>query len=260
MIMTRALAIAGNTLREALRERLLYNLVFFAIAVTAASLTVSRLTLGEQFRIIADVSTSSTQVFGLLISVFLGVSLVAREIDRRTCYALLARPVSRTDFVVGKFLGLLGTAGLNLAVMAAVSAFALVVYSGDTSFVGGGFFAAFGLMLAQFAIAVALAVLFASFTTPTLATIFTLSALASGFLFAEVRGFWLTSAQVELKQLVLVLDVLLPNMGLLDAKEALTYGDPVSWGSALLRAGYGAGYAGVIVVIAAVIFSRRDIR
>jgi Cu-processing system permease protein len=258
--MNRSLVIAANTLREALRERLLYNLVFFAIAVTAASLTVSRLTLGEQFRIIADVSMSSTQVFGLLISVFVGVSLVAREVDRRTCYALLARPLSRTEFVIGKFLGLLGTAGLNLVVMATVSALALLIYRGDGSFLRSGFFAAFGLMLVQFAVAVALAVLFASFTTPTLATIFTLSALASGFLFSEVRGFWLNAEQVELKNLVHVLDVLLPNMGLLDVKEALTYGDPVSLWSALARAGYGLGYAAVLVGLAAVIFSRRDIR
>lgn len=258
--MTRALAIAGNTLREALRERLLYNLVFFAVAVTAASLTVSRLTLGEQFRIIADVSTSSTQVFGLLISVFVGVSLVAREIDRRTCYALLARPVSRAEFVLGKFLGLLGTTALNLLVMGTVSALVLLLYQGDLGFLRSGFFAAFGLMLAQFAIAVGFAVLFASFTTPTLATIFTLSALASGFLFSEVRGFWLKADQVELKQIVHVLDVLLPNMGLLDAKEALTYGDPVSLGSALARAGYGLGYAAVLVVLAAVVFGRKDVR
>jgi ABC-type transport system involved in multi-copper enzyme maturation permease subunit len=258
--MNRTLAIAGNTLREALRERLLYNLVFFAIAVTVASLTVSRLTLGEQFRIIADLSTSSTQVFGLLISVFVCVSLVAREIDRRTCYALLARPVSRAEFILGKFLGLLGTVGLNLVVMATVSALALFVYRGDLSFMRSGFFAAFGLMLAQFAVAVALAVLFASFTTPTLATIFTLSALASGFLFSEVRGFWLQAKQVELKQLVHVLDVLLPNMGLLDAKEALTYGDTVTLGSALARASYGFGYAAVLVMLAAFVFARKDIR
>jgi ABC-type transport system involved in multi-copper enzyme maturation permease subunit len=258
--MNRALAIAGNTLREALRERLLYNLVFFAIAVTVASLTVSQLTLGEQFRIIADVATSSTQVFGLLISVFVGVSLVGREIDRRTCYALLARPVSRAEFVLGKFLGLLGTAGLNLVVMATVSAIALLAYRGDLSFLRSGFFAAFGLMLAQFAVAVALAVLFATFTTPTLATIFTLSALTSGFLFSEVRGFWLKSQQVELKQLVHVLDVLLPNMGLLDAKEALTYGDAVTFVSAIARASYGFGYAAVLVMLAAFVFTRRDIR
>jgi ABC-type transport system involved in multi-copper enzyme maturation permease subunit len=257
---TRTLAIAGNTVREALRERLLYNLVIFAILLTVASLTISQLTLGEQFRIIADVSTSSTQLFGILISVFVGVALVSREIDRRTAYAMLARPVSRADFVLGKFLGLLATVGLNLLVMALASALVLFSHTRSGAFFGPGFFAAFGLMLAQFAICVALAVLFASFSTPTLAVIFTLALVGAGFVFSEVRPFWLLSEKVHMKQLVYVLDFVLPNMGLLDAKEALTYGDPVSLRSFATRLGYGAAYAGVVVALAAAVFSRRDIR
>lgn len=258
--MNRVFAIAGNTLREALRERLLYNLVVFAIALTAASLTISRLTLGEQYRIIADVATSSTQVFGILISIFLGVALVSREIERRTCYAMLARPVSRAGFIVGKSLGLLATAGLNLLIMAFVSAVVLYAYLGNGHFLGRSYFAAFGLMLAQFAVCVSFAVLFASFSTPTLAIIFTLSVVAAGFLFSEIRAFWLLSDQVHLKALVRVLDYAIPNMGLLDAKEALTYGDPVSFHSLAVRAAYGFGYAGVVTTLASLVFSRRDIR
>ncbi len=258
--MTRALAIAGNTLREALRERLLYNLFFFALAMTVASLTISRLTLGEQFRIIADVATSSTQVVGILVSVFLSVALVSRELDRRTAYAVLARPVSRAEFVVGKFLGLVATVGLNLGAMAVVTALVLLQHTGGAAFLGSGFAAAFGLMLAQFAVAVALAVLFASFSTPTLSVIFTLSVLAAGFLFTEIRPFWLMSEEVHMKQLVRLLDFLLPNMGLLDAKEALTYGDAVGLRSFLLRFAYGLSYAGVVIGLAAAIFSRRDVR
>jgi Cu-processing system permease protein len=258
--MTRILAIAGNTVREALRERLLYNLVVFGILLSVASLTISRLTVGEQFRIIADISTSSTQLFGILISVFVGVALVSREIERRTAYAMLARPVSRTDFVLGKFLGLLATVGLNLLVMALASALVLFSYTQSLSFLASGFFAAFGLMLGQFAICVALAVLFASFSTPTLAVIFTLALAGAGFVFSEIRPFWLLSDRVQMKQLVYALDFALPNMGLLDAKEALTYGDPVSLRSFATRLAYGFGYAGVVVALAAAVFSRRDIR
>lgn len=258
--MRRALAIAGNTVREALRERLLYNLVIFAVLLSVASLTISQLTLGEQFRIIADVSTSSTQVFGILISVFVGVALVSREIDRRTAYAMLARPVSRADFVLGKFLGLLATAGLNLLVMAVASALVLLAYTRSAAFLGSGFLVAFGLMLAQFAVCVALAVLFASFSTATLAVILTLALVGAGFVFSEVRPFWLLSERVHMKPLVHLLDFVLPNMGLLDAKEALTYGDAVSLRSFATRLAYGFGYAGAVVALAAAVFSRRDIR
>ncbi len=258
--MTRSLAIAANTVREALRERVLYNLFAFAAVLTVASLTISRLTLGEQFRIIADIATSSTQLVGILISVFVGVALVSREIDRRTAYAMLARPVSRAEFVAGKFLGLLATVSLNLLAMTLISALVLFRYTGSGSFLGSGFWAAFGLMLGQFAVAVALAVLFASLSTPTLAIIFTLSILGAGFVFGEIRPFWLMSEKVQVKQVVHVLDVALPNMRLLDAKEALTYGDPVGLGSFLVRLGYGFSYAGVVVALAAMGFSRRDIR
>jgi len=254
------LTIAANTFREALRDRLLYNLVVFGLILIGGSITVSQLTLGEQYRIIADMATSSTQIFGTLIAVFLGVALVARELDRRTAYAILARPVSRGGYIVGKYLGLLATLALNVGVMAAASALMLLSYRGDSSFLGPPFFAAFGLVLVQLAVCAAFAVLFASFTTPTLAVIFSLSLIAAGHVFSEVRFFWLKSPQTHLKALVHVLDFALPNMGLLDMKEALTYGDPVQLSSLLTRLAYGAGYAGMVVALAALIFTRRDVR
>jgi ABC-type transport system involved in multi-copper enzyme maturation permease subunit len=256
----KTLAIASNTLREALRERLMYNLVVFALVLIAGSITISSLTLGEQFRIIADIATSATQLFGTLIAVFLGVALVAREIDRRTCYAVLARPVSRASFVVGKYLGLLAALALNVAIMAAVSGLALLVYTRGLGFLSGAFGGAFALVLVQLAVCAAFAVLFATFTTPTLATIFTLSIVAAGHAFSEIRAFWLKSPQAGMKELVRLLDFVVPNMGLLDMKEALTYGDAVSAGSFALRAGYGAAYAGLVVALGALVFSRKDVR
>lgn len=258
--MTVAIAIAGNTIREALRERLMYNLVVFALILIAGALTISQLTLGEHFRIIANVGTASAQAFGTLIAVFVGVGLVSKEIDRRTCYPVLARPISRGAFVLGKYLGLISVLALNTAVMMGVNAATLFAYTHDGRFAGPAFFACYGLLLVQFAVCAAFAVLFSSFSTATLATIFTLSAIVAGHVFSSVRGFWLRSAQAGLKPLVHVLDVVLPNMGLLDLKEAFTYGDVVTASSLGLRLLYGCGYAGVVVALACLVFSRRDIR
>jgi ABC-type transport system involved in multi-copper enzyme maturation permease subunit len=258
--MTRTLTIAITTVREAARERLMWNLAIFAIVLTGGSLTISQLTLGEQSRIIADVGTSSTQVFGTLIAVFVGVGLVAKDLDRRTCYALLARPLSRAEFIAGKYLGLIATLVINAGAMALATAAVLALYSGGLGFLGLGYLGAYLLLLVQFSIAGAFAVFFASFTTATLATIFTLSLVAAGHVFSEVRSFWLTHPSVEMKQLVTVLDVLLPNMGLLDLKEAVTYGDPVRAALLLPRLAYGLGYAAVVVFLGAVVFSRRDVR
>jgi len=258
--MKKTLAIAHNTLREALRERLMYNLAIFALVLIMGSLTISQLTLGEQYRIIADVATSSTQVFGTFIAVFLGVALVARELDRRTGYALLARPVSRAGFVVGKYLGLLATLALNVLVMAVASAAMLLLYGGPSTFLSAGFPSAFWLILVQLSVCAGFAVLFAAVTTPTLAVIFALSAVAAGHVFSEVRSFWLKSDQVGMKSIVRVLDVVLPNMGVLDLKEALTYRDPVQLSSLALRTGYGLLYAGALVALAAIVFRKKDLR
>jgi ABC-type transport system involved in multi-copper enzyme maturation permease subunit len=258
--MPKTFIIAGNTLREALRERLLYNLVVFALLLVAGSLTISRLTLGEQFRIIANIGTSATQVFGTLIAVFLGVGLVTREIDRRTSYTVLARPVSRAGFVVGKYLGLLVTLALNVTLMATATAITLAVYRGDVAFLDRTFAGAFALMVVQLAICAAFAVLFSTFSTATLSSIFTLALVGAGWLFGEVRIFWLRANDVGMKGLVRVLDYALPNMGLLDLKEAVTYSEPVSVGSMLARGAYGAAYASLLVALGALVFSRRDIR
>jgi ABC-type transport system involved in multi-copper enzyme maturation permease subunit len=258
--MRTTLAIAATTVREALRERLLHNLVVFAVLLVALSLTISQLTLGEQFRIIANMGTSATQVFGTLIAVFLGVGLVSREMDRRTCYPALARPVSRAGFVAGKYLGLIATLALNVALMAAATAAVLAFYRGSAGFLDLAFAATFFLTAVQLAVCGAFAVLFSTFTTATLASIYTLAIVGAGWLFGEVRTFWLSARQTQMKGLVRVLDVLLPNMSLLDLKESVTYGDPVQLGSVLARAVYGAGYAATLVLLAAVIFTRRDIR
>jgi len=256
----KTLAIAANTFRESLRDRLLYNLVVFAIALTAASLGISLLTLGDQTRIVADVGTGSAQLFGTLIAVFLGVALVSRELDRRTSYAVLARPVSRSTFLVGKYLGLLATLALNLTVMAATTAAVLLVQRGNLSGLAGPLVAAHVVMFAQVAICAAFAVLFASYSTATLATIFTLSVVAAGHVFGEVRGFWLRAPDVGMKALVRVLDVVLPNLALLDLKSAVTYGDAITVGTVLLRTAYGLGYAGVIAALACLVFHRKDLR
>jgi ABC-type transport system involved in multi-copper enzyme maturation permease subunit len=255
-----AIAIAVNTAREALRERLMYNLIVFALVLIVGALTISQLTLGEQFRIIANIGTSSAQLFGTLIAVLVGVGLVSKEIDRRTCYPVLARPIGRGAFVVGKYLGLLSMLALNTAIMMAVNGATLLAYVGNFGFARLPFFGCFALLLVQFAVCAAFAVFFSSFTTATLATIFTFAAVAAGHAFSEVRGFWLAAKQVQLKSLVHVLDVLLPNMGLLDLKEAFTYGDAVTAASLAMRALYGFGYAGVVLALACLVFTRKDMR
>jgi ABC-type transport system involved in multi-copper enzyme maturation permease subunit len=103
------------TVREALRQKLAVNLLVFAVALVSASFVISQLTFGEQYRVIVNIALSSMEIFGTLIAVFLGANLVAGDVQRRTVYAIVAKPVSRAQYVAGRYLGLVVTTTLNLA-------------------------------------------------------------------------------------------------------------------------------------------------
>ena len=117
--MTRVGVVALNTFREAVRDRVLYNLVFFALLLMAAAVVVGQISIGIEQVVIINLGLSAISVIGLLIAVFIGVGMISKEIDKRTLYALLAKPVRRWEFLVGKFAGLVLTLGVNTAAMAA---------------------------------------------------------------------------------------------------------------------------------------------
>lgn len=179
----RILAIAKNAFREAVRDRILYNLIVFALLITVSAIFLGELTAGEEARVIVNLGLSATLVFGTFISIFVGVSLVWKEIEKRTVYTVLSKPVGRGEFIVGKYLGLCATVAANLAVMALGVSLALV-YVGGTVLIGG-VWAATALIFFELTIVTGVAILFSSFSTPAL------SALLSFFVF--VIGHYSTS-------------------------------------------------------------------
>src|SRR2546426_9203591 len=116
--MRRAGVVALNTFREAVRDRVLYNLVFFALLMMVAAIAVGQISIGIEQTVIVSLGLSAISVIGLLISVFIGVALVSKEMDKRTLYTLLAKPVRRWEFLLGKFAGLVLTLAVNTAAMA----------------------------------------------------------------------------------------------------------------------------------------------
>jgi len=127
----RILAIARNTFRENIRDKILYNLILFALIMILSSIALGQLTLGLESKMIIDLGLTSVSVFGTLIAIFIGISLVYKELEKRTVYALLAKPVHRWEFIVGKYLGLLFTLLVNLAIMTIGIALTLL-YQGGT--------------------------------------------------------------------------------------------------------------------------------
>ena len=171
-------AVAANTFREAIRDKVLYNLVFFALLVMGASAVIGNMTLGESIKIILDLSLAAMSVFGLLIAIFVGIGLVHKEIQRRTLYMLLARPISRRNFVIGKYLGLMLVIALNVAIMTA-ALLALLAFHSEAGMTGGIFVAVL-LILVELMVVTAVAVLFSTFSTPTLSAMLTLGVWVIG--------------------------------------------------------------------------------
>jgi ABC-type transport system involved in multi-copper enzyme maturation permease subunit len=248
------------TVREALRRKLAVNLLVFALALVTASVIISTLTFGEQYRVIVSIALSAMEVFGTLIAAFLGAALVAGDVERRTVFPIVAKPVSRAQYVVGRYLGLVTTTTLNLAVMAAVFVAVLAYYTKGLGFVAQTPIVATLLALAlQFAMIAAIAVLFSSFTSATLASIFTLSLVVAGHVASDLVRYWSREGAVA-GWVGKALFVAVPNLEALNLKEAMVYKDALPAGTTALAFAYGVLYCAGVVAVASAVFTRRDLR
>src|SRR6476660_2870528 len=113
----RVLAISKNAFREAVRDRILYNLILFVLLITASAIFLGELSAGQEARVIVNLGLSTLLIFGTFIAIFVGVSLVWKEIEKKTVYSIFSKPIGRGEFIVGKYLGLCATLLLNVAVL-----------------------------------------------------------------------------------------------------------------------------------------------
>jgi ABC-type transport system involved in multi-copper enzyme maturation permease subunit len=248
--------VALVTFREALRRKVQVSLVVFGSFLILASFLVSRLTLGYQHRILADLGLSAMSLVGCLLAVFVGATLVAGDIERRVLYGILAKPASRTEYLLGRYAGLALLLLVNLAVMAAVLALVLVVEAGGLRDLDRPLLAAFGMMGVQFLVVGAIAILFSSITSSTLAAILGLSVVVAGHLTNEMRALWQDEGT---RWLAKAIWYAVPNLGALSLNEAVIYRTPVpadAWSAAL----YAVLYSAAALAIASVGFERRDLK
>lgn len=252
--MSRVLAVAANTFRESVRERVLYNLVFFAILMTLSGLLLGDLSIREDEKIIKDIGLAAMDVFGTLIAIFLGVGLVSKEIERRSLYPLLAKPVSRTEFFLGKFAGLAFTLLVNTTFMAVGVYMALLLARRPLPL--ALLKAAYGIYLGLLLV-VALAMLFSSVTSAALSAVGTVGLVIAGR-FSEVIRSMREVLPAAPGWLVSFLYYLLPNFADFDFKNRVAYGDPVplSWLAWVTL--YAAVYIAVVLGLGAMAFRRRD--
>jgi ABC-type transport system involved in multi-copper enzyme maturation permease subunit len=249
------LSIAGVTLREALRRRLQVNLLLFALLLIMASLAASSLTVGHTHRIASDLGLTAMELMGTLTAVFLGASLVAGDIERRALYPVVAKPVARVEYLLGRYLGLAATLWLNLAAMGLTLVAMLALDARSLAPVDGALLSAFAMMGVQFLVVAAVAVLFSALTTTTLAAIFGLSIAIAGHMSNDLRLLWKGEGAGFARALWYVL----PNLSALSLNEAVIYRTPPP-AAAWLPCVYALLYVGALLAVAAAIFERRDFR
>jgi ABC-type transport system involved in multi-copper enzyme maturation permease subunit len=254
----RIVAIAANTFREAIRDRVLYNLVIFVLLIVACAILLGELTNGQEARTIVNIGLNSMLIFGTFIAIFVGVGLVSKEIEKRTVYNIFSKPVRRSEFIVGKFLGLCLTLFVNVAVMGLGVSLALI-YVGDSSLTLSIWPAIF-LIFLELAITTAVATLFSSFSTPALSALLTFFVFIIGHMSASLRDL-ASGLNSQLTKFILdVLYYVMPNLALFSFRTEAA--NSLMPNTAMLA--YGAAYAimfcVILLTITNLVFSRRNFK
>lgn len=253
-------AVAANTFREAVRDRVLYNLVFFALLMMGAAILVGQISISIEQDVIVSLGLSAISLFGILIAVFLGVALVSKEMDKRTLYALLAKPVKRWEFLLGKFCGLVMTLAVNTAAMAVGLYAALWTVKHPLAKSDAYILVAVYLIWLKLAIIVALALLFSCFTTQFLAILFTAGLYAAGLFATDLRTIRGVNMDPSALRFVRGISYALPNFQNFNVMGAVVHGRgiPASFvGQATL---YAVLYIAIVLLGSAVVFSRRNLK
>jgi len=251
--------VAANTFREAVRDRVLYNLVFFALLMMGTAILVGQISIDIEQSVIISLGLTAISVIGIFIAVFIGVGLVSKEMDKRTLYALLAKPVERWQFLIGKFAGLALTLTVNTAAMTVGLYLALwsvaPLQSSDWYLV-----LAVYLILLKLVLIVALAMLFSCFTSPFLAILFSVGIYVAGLFAGELRTMKAVNLSPVAMSVFRAVSYVLPNFENFNVMGVVAHGRPVPtalvWQSTLYAIVYGA----LVLAAAALIFSRRNLK
>ena len=247
--------VAHNTFRETVRDKILYNLVFFALLLIGLSVLLGTLTIGEQAKIVNDVGLAAINLVGVIIAIFVGIGLVSKEIERRTIYTILARPITRTQFILGKYGGLGCVMVVNLAIMV-IMFFLTIVLTGNP--VHGSLFQAIQLILVETLLVTAMAMFFSTFSSPTLSAIMTIGFYLIGHLTTDLKSIAESSKSPVSEVIMSGLYYVCPNLEWLNIKGQAARGVMMGGEYQLAATAYGLIYASLLLFGACRIFERRD--
>ena len=262
--------IAAAVFKESVRDRVPYAMVVFAVLLIAASYLIGQLTAGQDMKTIKDLGLAALSIFGLFIAVFIGIGLVSKEVEKKSVFGLLSKPVSRTQFILGKYAGLVMTLAVNLGVMT-MAFFAMLYYMNATTPAGvraawpspamdPRLLLAIGLIFAELMIVTALALFFSAFSSPLLATLLTLGLWVAGHFNADLRNFENVVDSAVVVAVARGVYYVIPNLAPFDVKAEVVYGIPLSMRAVGYTLIYAAVYITTLLVAAIAIFRRRDFK
>jgi Cu-processing system permease protein len=262
--------VAGAVFRESVRDRVPYSMVIFAILLMAASYLISQMTAGQDLKIIKDLGLAAISIFGLLIAVFIGIGLVSKEVERKSIYGLLTKPVTRPQFVLGKFTGLVLTLVVNITAMT-LAFYGVLFYMDRTATeatragwpvaaLDPNLLIAIALTLAELMVVTAIALFFSTFSSPLLATLLTLGLWVAGHFSTDLRNFENVVDAPAIVWTAKVLYYLLPNLAPFNVKAEVVHGFPVAARHVALTLSYAFVYTAILLTAAVAVFRRRDFK
>jgi ABC-type transport system involved in multi-copper enzyme maturation permease subunit len=256
---SRLSAITLNTFREAVRDRVLYNLVLFVLLLVASAPLFSQISIGLEKLMLVNVGLSSISLFGVIIAIFVGIGLVSKEIEKKTLYTILSRPVRRWEFIAGKYLGLLLTLVVNAALMTLGFYVALLIFVHGLNRSDAMLLVAVYFIVLQFMMMVAITLLFSTFSTPIFSAIFAFALFVIGTFGNDLKNFAAMS-QGATKWLATAASYIMPNFGSLNVISQAAHGESVAGSLILFNTLYALLYSVAVTVAAVLIFERRNLK
>lgn len=256
--MSKSTAIAFNTFMETIRDRVLYVIILFAAIMCLLSLVLGSLSIGNNVKIILDLGLGTINIFGVVLAIFIGTSIVYKEIDRKTIYMILSKPIDRWEFIMGKFLGLSFTLTIVIVIMSAIFFSLLMFYKVGSQQLYLTFVSVF-LILIELYVMTAICVMFSSFSTPLLSMVFALAIWVIGHFNPTMLMLAKYANNEMLLSLVTFLHYVLPDFSKFNIKNNI---DNMEYVLNLSQVGftvlYGILYSAAILSISMFAFSRRE--
>ncbi len=250
-------AIAINTFKEVIRDKIFYSLVFFAVLLLGASVLLSTLTLGEQSKIIEDLSLSGIEIFGVIIAIFVGIGLVNKELEKKTIYTIISKPIKRWQFLLGKYLGLALTLLSYVAVMTVCYMLVLLEY---THTLPWQTLIAVLLIYVELLVVTASAILFSTFSTPTLSASYALAIYVIGNMTGDLRGLAAKTGSAGAAAMLNFFYYFLPNLQNFNVKSLTVHNIPVMPEFVLTAVAYGVMYVMAILAVSVLVFQKRNFK